>query len=392
MSAAPVLDDKLAALQKRFFGVGLIGAIAAVGAVLWDAEALLQSYLTAYVFWIAVPLGSFALLMLHHMVGGRWGFAIRRFLEAATRTFPLWALAFLPIWFGLEQIYPWAQGAEELGESKQVYLDREFFGLRTVFYFAAWIGFSMLLNRWSRQQDQGGTKALLRRLQLLSGPGLLLFGLTSTFSAIDWVMTIEVEWYSTIYGALFITGQGVSALTLGVLMFTFCRHHEPFNRLQLADRFHDLGNLLLAFVMLWAYMAFSQFLIMWSGDLPEEIPWYLSRSEGGWQYLALGITVFHLFLPLSLLLARRNKRRPERLAAIAALILAVRYLDVLWVVAPAFSPGHLRVHLFDLVTVVALGGLFGGFFLRTLRARPLIAIGDERFEAEPKLNGAPEHG
>lgn len=389
MSHSP-LDDKLASAQKKLLGFGFLAAILSGLSVLWDQEALLQSYLISYLYWIAIPIGSFALLMLHHMVGGRWGFAARRLLEAATRTFPFWLIAFVPIWLGMDTIYPWAHGDHELVPAKEAYLNRGFFTGRTLFYFAVWIGFSFLLNRWSLQQDRGNTPGLLRKLQLLSGPGLLLFGLTTTFSAIDWVMTLEVEWYSTIYGALFITGQGVSALTFAIIVLSLCRDHAPFNRLPLPGRFHDLGNLLLAFVMLWAYMSFSQYLIMWSGDLPEEIPWYLHRSAGGWQYVAIGIVIFHLFLPMALLLARRNKRAPERLARIAVLILVLRYVDLYWITAPAFSPDHLRVHVFDVLCFVALGGLWSGLFLRQLRKHPLLPVGDERFEGELSMKGA-EH-
>ncbi len=283
---------------QRCLVVGIAGLIVCLAGAVFDAPQFFRSYLVAYLFAIGFPLGCLSLLMLHHLVGGNWGFVIQRLLEAGARTLPLMALLFLPIAVGAHELYLWARpeavAADPLLQQKSLYLNLPFFYGRAVFYFAVWIVLGHLLSKWSVEQDRSGAADLTRRLQTLSGPGLVLYGLTVTFAMIDWAMSLEPHWYSTVYGLSFVVSNGLAALALAICVAAALVEQGPLARLAGADHFHDLGNLLLAFVMLWAYLGFSQFMIIWMENLKEEIPWYLHRTSGGWQVIALALVSFSI--------------------------------------------------------------------------------------------------
>jgi hypothetical protein len=374
---------ELRALRGGALAAGAAGLALALIAALFDRRQFFRSYLVAFLFWIGLPVGCWALLMLHHLVGGRWGFMIQRPLEAAARTFPVMAVLFLPVVFGLRELYPWAApGTAETDpfiQEKSSYLNTPFFLARAAFYFAVWFGWGRLLHRWSVDQDRTGDPSYTIRLQNWSGVGLLLYGLTVTFSAIDWAMSLEPHWYSTIYGALFMVGDGLAALSFAIVIAFFLSAREPLSHVAHPDRFHDLGNLLLALVMLWAYLSFSQFLIIWWANLKEEVPWYLSRTEGGWEIVALVLIAFKFALPFLLLLSRAAKRRARVLAGIALWVLVMHWVDLVWIVAPAFHPGDLDAHWLDLAAFAGIGGLWLGAFLHYLGDSALLPLRDPRF-------------
>ncbi|MGH7425587.1 MAG: hypothetical protein ACREJP_05415, partial [Candidatus Methylomirabilales bacterium] len=348
-----------------------------------NTEQFFRSYLLAYLYWISISLGSFGIVMLHHLTGGGWGFLIRRLLESGTRTLPLMALLFVPLLVGLPHLYLWAQpaavAADEALRHKSLYLNVPFFTLRTAVYFAAWIGLASVLNRWSLRQDRTAEPHLTRRLQILSGPGLVVYGLTATFASIDWVMSLDPHWFSTIYGMIFIMGQGLTTLAFMITVALILGGRGPLAAAISPARIHDLGNLLLAFVMLWAYLAFSQFLIIWSGNLSEEIPWYLHRGQGGWEWVALFLIVFYFGIPFLLLLSRETKRRARVLVAVAAALVLIRLVDLFWLVAPTFHPAGVRIHWMDLVAPVALGGIWTATFIWYLKGISLVPLHDPRF-------------
>lgn len=374
-------------VERRALLLGAVAlAVCLAGGLAFSREQFLHAYLTAYLFWAGIALGSLALLMLHHLVGGRWGHVIQRILESAVATLPLLALLFLPILLNLEGLYVWARpGAAEtdhLIHHKAPYLNAPFFWARTLLYFAVWITLGGLLRRWSLAQDRTGEARLTRRLQVLSGPGLVLYGLTATFAAVDWVMSIEPHWFSTIYGVIFIVGQGLAALAFAIVVARLLARRRPLSEALAPSQSHDLGNLLLAFVMLWAYIAFSQYLIIWSGNIPEEIVWYVARMTGGWQLLAFALIGLHFLLPFFLLLSRATKRRLPVLFAVAAGILVMRQVDLFWVVSPAFHGKEWGLHWLDLVAPVGLGGIWVAAFVRQLKRNPLLPLQDPRFAAE----------
>ncbi|PYS33826.1 MAG: hypothetical protein DMG14_30910 [Acidobacteria bacterium] len=348
-------------------------------------EQLFRSYLMAYLFWFGIALGCLPLLMLHHLVGGTWGFVIRRILEAGTRTLPLMLVLFLPLIFGVHSLYEWSHpdvvARDQALQAKQAYLNVPFFIVRTVIYFLLWLTFAFLLNRWSAQQDATGDPRLIRRFQLLSGPGIVVYSLTITFASIDWGMSLEPRWFSTIYGMLFIVGQTLAALAFVIPVAGLLSESPPVSEVLNSAVFQDLGNLLLAFVMLWAYISFSQYLIIWSGNLPEEIPWYLHRGTNGWQWVAAVLALFHFAVPFLLLLGRGNKRNKRFLGGIAIAVLLMRWVDLYWLIAPSFLP-RVRIHLFDVVLFAAIGAIWLYVFLGHLNRRALLPLRDPNFVVE----------
>jgi len=370
-------------MQKRSLAVGLIAAVLCAGGALIFPPSFFRAYLVAYFFWLGIPVGCLALLMLHHLVGGRWGFMIQWVLEAAIQTLPLMALLFIPLFFGLPDLYPWARtemvAADPLLQQKAAYLNIPFFVARTVAYFAVWIVLGRLLVTWSLQQDRSADDTLTLRLQRLSGPGLVLFGLTVSFAAIDWIMSLEPKWYSTIFGMIFMVSFGLAALALAILATRFLASEKPLAQVVLPDRWHDLGNLLLALVMFWAYLNFSQFLLIWSANLAEEIPWYLHRIGGGWEWVAIALILFQFALPFVLLLSRNTKRKSQTLAVVAGAILFMHWLDTLWMVAPSFYPARFHIHWLDIAAPVGIGGLWLAAFIGYLKARSLLPLHDPRF-------------
>jgi hypothetical protein len=373
-------DDALRRVRRVALVAGVAGAVACgVGAVL-RPEQFFRSYLVAYLFWVGVPLGCLAILMINYVTGGAWGAVIRRVLESGTRTLPLMALLFVPVALGVRVLYAWAQPehvAHDLVlQQKTAYLNVPFFVVRAAVYFAAWIVVARFLNRWSLAQDDTDDPWPARRLEQLSRGGLVLLGLTMTFAAIDWAMSLEPHWFSTIYGIVFMGGSVLSAFAIAIPVAAVLASRRPLAAVIRPAQFHDLGNLLLAFVMLWAYFAVSQFLIIWSANLPEEIPWYLRRIRGGWEYVVVMIVVFHFALPFVVLLSRDVKRRAARLAVVAVALAVVRMLDVFWLVTPAFSPERLVFHALDVAALVGVGGLWIATFLWQLDGRPLVPLRD----------------
>lgn len=370
-------------LRKRAALVGGIGLLACVVGGFTDPERLFRSYLFAYVYWAGIAIGSLAIIMLHHLSGGGWGMMIRRLLEAATRTLPVVTVLFLPLVLGMKPLYEWARPevveADKILQFKAPYLNVPFFLLRTLFYFACWITLAHFLNRWSRQQDETGDPALADKMETLSGPGLVLFGATVTFASFDWVMSLEPHWFSTVFGLSFMVGQVLTAFPFAIAMTAYLSSRKPMSEAVTAGHFHDLGKLTLAFVMLWAYLSFSQFLIIWSGNLPEETPYYLKRLTGGWQYFQLALILFHFVLPFFLLLSRSLKRTGAKLVKVAGLILLMRFVDLYMQIIPAGHHSEFHFSWMDLAAPVGIGGLWLSAFLRQLENRPVLPVRDPHF-------------
>ena len=374
--------------QRRALVVGIAGVAICVLGAFFDSEQFFRSYLLAYVFWAGIALGCFAILMLQHMSGGAWGLVIRRVLESATRTFPLLAVLFIPIAIGVRSIYIWAgphagEGNEALQHAldhKAPYLNVPFFIGRAVFYFAIWILLSYLLNKWSLEQDRTRHRPLTTRLQGISGPGLVLYGFTVTFASIDWIMSLEPQWFSTIFGVLVMGGQGLSAMAFIIAVVVVLSRYKPLSEVIKPSHLHDLGKLMLAFLMLWAYFGFSQFLIIWSGNLPEEIPWYVRRLQTSWKWVGLAIVLLQFALPFVLLLSRDLKRNSRTLVTVAVAVIVMRLVDLIWLTVPEFHEGAFRIHWMDLLMPIGVGGLWLAYFAYQLKQRPLLPMGDPYLE------------
>jgi hypothetical protein len=324
--------------------------------------------------------------MLQHLSGGQWGLVSRRVFEAAARTLPLVALLFIPIAFGIPKLYLWARPeahADPILQMKAPYLNQWFFLVRAVVYFIVWLVISTLLTRWSAAQDRGELAVVpgdMVRFRTVSAPGILAFVITMTFASVDWIMSLDPHWFSTVYGLLAVSGQALSALALAIAILALIANVAPLSDVLVARHFHDLGKLLLAFVMLWAYLSFSQFLIIWSGNLPEEIPWYLERLRGGWGAISLLLVVGHFALPFMLLLSRDLKRRPALLARIAMAVIAMRVVDIIWLVSPSAERHGFPIHWMDIAVPAGLFGVWLFVFARNLRAWPLLPLNDPYFK------------
>jgi len=389
-SATPDLIADFDRVRQRSLMIGIVGLLLCAVGWFLNPEQFYRSYLVGFLFWNGVTLGCMAIMFLHQLSGGAWGIVIRRILEAASRMFPVTLVLFLPLIFGIHSLYIWSRpeavAADHVLQFKAAYLNVPFFLGRAALYFAIWLTLSYIFNKWSLAQDRTQAEPWLTRLQILSGPGLLLYGATVTFSSIDWVMSLEPKWYSTIYGILFIGGQGVSALAFVICVIVMISARPPMSDVITDKHLRDLGTLLFAFIMLWAYFAFSQFLLIWAGNLPSEIPWYLKRMQGGWMWVGLCLILFHFALPFLLLLSREFKRNPRWMGMVAGWVIVMRIVDLFWLSAPANASGGLNVHWLDIVAPVGVGGIWVAAFFWQLKQRPLLPIHD------PELEEALEHG
>jgi hypothetical protein len=374
--------DSLDSIKSKAWIVGIVGVAASLLGLFTQRQQFFQSYLVSWLFWISITLGCLGIMMLHHLSRGGWGLMIRRTLEAATRTLPLLAVLFVPILFGLQALYVWARpeaANDPLIQHKASYLNPTAFTVRGLLYLAIWILFAWALNRLSLRQDETGDAGLFRRMQVVAAPGLVVFSLVAPFASIDWLMSLDPHWYSSIFGVYFIVGTGVAGFAFISIMALYLSRRAPLEGVIKPKHFHDYGKLLLAFVMLWAYMGVSQLLIIWSGNLPEEVPWYLHRVQGGWKYLSITLVLLHFVLPFVLLLSRDFKRNARLLAGVALLVLFMRWVDLFWLAAPTFHH-HLAGHWLDLATMAAIGGIWVAVFIGQLQKRPILPIHEPYLE------------
>jgi hypothetical protein len=382
--------DSLQKRRRRAGLLGILGVILLVAGLIGSPAQFYRSYLWAYIFYLGITIGSLAWLMLQHLTGGAWGLVIRRPAEAAARTVPLLTLLFVPLIFGISSLYPWAHAdvvaKDAILKHKQIYLNVPFFLVRAAAMFAGWNLLSWLLNKWSAMEDREGPAVPQRQMPRISSMGLIFWAFSVTFLSIDWVMSLDAHWFSTMFGLLFMIGQGLSGMAFLITVMVLLSQTRPMSEVLTPRHLHDLGKFMLACVMVWAYFAFSQWLIIWAGNLPEEIPWYLERLRGGWQYVALILIFGHFALPFALLLSRDLKRNFKLLRSIAIFVLCMRVVDVYWLVTPDASKTGLAVSWVDLAALIGLGGIWLAFFFRQLEKRPLMPINS------PDLVETLEHG
>jgi len=388
ISQSEAARPTIAAMRTRALIIGGIGVVGLVVGAVVDVEQFFHSYLIGFVFWTMIALGALGLKMLHNMVSGAWGFVIRRFLEAAIRTLPLLLVLFVPIAFGMHYLYEWTHqdvvAADAVLRHKSVYLNTPFFLIRTAIYFALWIGIGFWVNRLNEKQENLGPNEppLTRKLQSTSAFGLVALVISATLASVDWMMSLEPHWFSTIYGMLFVVGATLGSLALMTAMLVRFATFEPISGIIRQRMFHDLGNLMFALTMLWAYISLSQFLIIWSGNLAEETPWYAARLNGGWGVIGWTLVTLHFAVPFLLLLSRKNKRNAKILGGIAIFMLVMRAVDLLWLIVPSFRHGneHFTFGLswLDIVAPIAIGGIWFAYFSWQLQGRSLLPVNDPR--------------
>ena len=390
MSAAQINNPDLMpppvvqTIGRRSLIIGVIVGVVAIAGGVFQPTVFFRGYLLSFMAWLGIALGSMVILMLRHLTKGGWGMIIRRILGAAMRTLPLLALLFIPLLFALPRLYPWARPLGDVPDKNlrqhlqnitHSYLNVHGFIIRAIIYFAIWGTFIFLLTKWSKEQDRPPVRDNSARFKVLSGPGIILYGFTISFAAIDWTMSLDPSWISTIYPLIILIGEVLSALCFAVVIERILFRYRPMSELLKPEYVHDHGKFMLTFIMVWAYFSFSQWLIIWAGNLPEEITWYTKRLGGGWGWIGLFLVLFHFAVPFAILLSRPFKRDVTKLVWLAMWLMLMRYLDLFWVIEPNFSK-TITVTWADIIVPVAMGGLWLAYFCRNLASMPLVPAYD----------------
>jgi hypothetical protein len=368
----------VARVQTPALIVGIVGtAIAAFGYFTNHVE-FFRAWLPAFLFWFLIAAGALGILMLQYVTGGEWGVLIRRPLGAAARTIPLFILFGLPIAFGLKHIYIWANHdlvkGDHLLEMKSAWLNPTGWLIRALVYFALWTLWAWRVRLLSL--DFAKTRSPYTELarRKWSAAGLLMIVLTLTLASVDWVMSLEPKWYSSMFGLSFTVGAGLSAYAFVTFFLTLLSRSKAMENILKPNHFRDLGNLMLAFTMLWAYMNFSQFLLIWYGNIKEETPYYTLRMIGVWGAMAAALIVFHFFLPFTMLLMRAIKDRPKTIAIVTMIILVMRFVDIYWLVGPSFYGEHFHFSWITIFAFLGIGGLWLAAFIWQLKGQTIIPI------------------
>ena len=405
--SGPIPDIRLgprAASVERVSGVvGAVGLLLCVAGFFANRAEFFQSYLFAFIYWGGFAIGGLGVLLLNNVVGGRWGVTARRFFEAQMRTLPLIFLFFLVLLLGLQYLYPWTHPdlvhSNEYLRAKQGYLNIPFFFVRVCIYFAVWCFWGWRVNKLSDLQDQTGDPTLRERMRAFSAPGLLIFVLTATFAYIDWVLSSDAQYYSTVYGAMILIGDVLQTFALTLVVMILASQGDRFGGRINPAILHDLGNLMFAFTIFWTYLSASQLIITWPANLPQELQWYLDRVHGPWKWLTLIIALSMFAIPFLALLSQARKRDPRRLIRIAIWLLLARIIDVFWIIEPTFrnktpsgllatAPGF-TIYWTDFAAFFGIGGIWIYVYLRQLRRRPLLPLRDPRVST-PMLIDQPE--
>jgi hypothetical protein len=386
MKHSEPLLARLDRFQQRALIIGVIGLVACVAGAILDPSQFFRSWIFGFIVWIALPVGAFGIYMLHNLVGGAWGFLIRRLLSSAIRTLPVMLLLFVPVVIGMltGKLYPWVgaeSGHDHVLLAKEPYLNPVFWIIRSAFYFAVWIGWSAMVFRHVRRLEESGDIREIRKIQNVSAGGLVLLMLTMTFAAVDWMMSLEPHWFSTIYGMQVIVGFSLATFCAATLFLTFLADYRPISDVMRPKIFHDLATLMFAFNMLWAYISFSQLLIIYGGNVAEETPWFLHRLQGGWEWIAYSLIALHFATPFVILLSRKNKRSIQMLRLVAIWLLVMRAVDMFWMITPSFHQSQFHLHWLDFAALIGIGGVFVWYYLYQVKQRPLLLTNDPRMQA-----------
>lgn len=369
--------------------MGIAGlALSAIGLFI-NRPQFFHSYLTAFVFWLSIALGGLFFTILHHLVDAKWSVVLRRISESIMMILPLMAFFFVPIIFGINDLYHWAHqdqmSMDHLLQSKAPYLNTPFFLARAIGFFSIWFLLGHFLYRFSVEEDPKTNLELKQKRQRLSAPGMILFALSLTLASFDWLMSLDAHWFSTIFGVYVFSGTVLSILSFMTLIAIYLRKRGILTDTITVEHYYDLGKLLFAFTVFWAYIAFSQFFLIWYANIPEETVWFLHRWEGSWKYVTLSLVVGHFVVPFLVLLNREPKRSPMLLGIMSLWILAIHFIDLQWLVLPNLHHGGMHPSWLDLTTMMGIGGIFLWLFWRRLLSNPIVPIGDSNLEASIKF-------
>ena len=380
------MSDDLVSRFSNYQRIALITGVVGLGLLAFGAflnlEGFFESYLYGFLFWLGLSLGCFFILMLQYVAGGPWGTMVRRPMEAGIMVLPVLALLFVPLLFGMGYLYEWTN-PEVVASStflieKTEYLNVPFFIIRSAIYFTIWVGGAFLFTRWARKQEEGAD--IFQFLRNVSAPGIIIYILTMTFAAIDWGMSLTPEWFSGMYGVIFMIGQALSAMALAIFVTVFFRNREPFSKVYNAKRLQDLGNFLMAFTMFWAYVQMSQFIIIWSNNVVETASWYVYRTETQWIWVSAFLLVFHFFVPFLILFSRWVKQKARALIWVAAWMIFARLVDIFWIVVPTFEREGFPLYWTDAAAVIGIGGIWLAVFFSRLKQRDILPTKDPRVQ------------
>ncbi|HEX7004403.1 MAG TPA: hypothetical protein VF168_09480 [Trueperaceae bacterium] len=377
-------------LQTLSLIVGVVAVAAALLLALLGANRFFESYLLSYIFWLGMSLGCLVMLFVQHLAGGSWGALIRRPLEAGVAVIPILAILFIPLLFGLDSLYPWTQAdylqTHPTVAAKVSYLNVPFFIVRAVVYFAIWIGSALFFLRLSNRQDREPAEAgsIGFRLKAVSAAWIVIYVLTMTFAGIDWGMSLTPTWFSGIYSVILMIGQAISAVAFIVIVMVFLAGLFPaVNELLTAKRLQDLGNFIMAFIMFWAYVSFSQLIIIWSNNTVETSSWYVTRLNTGWVALSSFLLVFGFFAPFAILFSRWVKRKRVALTVVSLFVIFIRMVDTYWILVPSFERTGPQLLLMDILLTIGLGGIWLAAYFRSLGSRPVLPLHDPRLAPDP---------
>jgi hypothetical protein len=366
-----------------------IGFAASIVALLVDRSHFFHAWLVGAMFWFTLAAGGLFFVMMHHLVGATWSVVLRRIAEAVMAALPYMIFILVPIVAGIHDLYHWSHAdvvAHDEGlQGKTAYLNVTFFVIRIIVYFIIWAILARLLYKASLRQDEGHTEQLNSRFRRTSAPGMILFAFTLTFAAFDWMMSLDAHWYSTIFGAYIFSGGAVAVLAFLPLISILLNRQGVMSDVITVEHYHDMGKLLFAFVIFWAYMAFSQYFLIWYGNIPEETEWFLRRWTGSWKTISLILVFGNFVIPFFILITRGAKRRLTMLGIFAVWLLFMHWVDLYWVVMPSLYPEGANLSWIDLAPMMAIGGAFVARFWHTFCAHPTVAKGDPKLELSKRL-------
>jgi hypothetical protein len=384
---APALIGTLRKYQNTAAFLGLVFiALTVAGAFMSGPGQFFRSYLVGFWYWFGMGAASLLILMTQYLSGGAWGVMIRRPLEAGAKTLYLFVLGFVPMLIGHESLYWWttkAGQADKVIQAKNLYLNVPFLWGRWVIYALFLTVLTYLLTKWSAEEDATKSTAVSSRMEILSGPGVPIFFILMTFCSVDYLMTLEPHWYSTVYGFLTVISWCLTAMCCMVATLTLLAKYAPYDHALTEKHLHDLGKLMLALTMLWAYLQFSQLLITWSGNLPEEVVWYIKRWNGGYGWASLILLIGLFTLPFLMLLSQSIKKNAKTIAMVAIYIMVIRVVDVFVMVEPNFAKVtdvHFSMSWMDITAPIGFGGLWLALFFHNLQTMPLLPTGAPDFQ------------
>ena len=393
MDAAYTAPEQVNRYRSLSLIVGVAGLVlAGIGFAMGDGsrDQFYRSYLLGYIFWVGISLGCMVILMIQHIASGAWGVAIRRVLEAGSWTMWLAPLLFIPVAMsffvkGAHSLYLWSDpnvvAHDEILQKKSGYLNVGFFLARNVVYFIVWIWMAYLLNKWSRAQDEASDPGeYKKKMRNFSAPSLVFIILLMTLASVDWLMSLDPYWTSTMFGILFLGGQGLSSISLVIIVMILLSKYKPLSEIFVRRPMHDVAKLMFAFTLLWAYFSFSQFLIIWAGNLPEEVTWYINRLSEGWKVVAGAIVLLHFVVPFSLLLPRAANRNRRMLVTVAIIMIVIRFIDTFWLVGPSHEDKRFHFSWMDIAIPLGIGGIWLWFFFTRLKSLPVLPVNEPKLE------------